>query len=301
LQLRFAVFIMTYRRPDLLRDTVQKIKEQTVAPQKILVIDNDPGQSAKIICESFNTNEVEYLSMGTNTGPAGAAYKGLSVLAAEGYKWIGWMDDDDPPVFKDVFENLLHIAESNHECGSTGVAGQYYNIQTGMIERVSDDRLIGNGVLEVDNIAGNMCKIVNGEMIRTKNILPDEDLFFGFEELAFDLKIKKNNYRILTGKELYLRHRTHYNRIGFDYRRGLKKETNRLWRDYYSSRNSLYILFRNRFYSGLLLTLLRLFAKTIAGFRYGWRYGSKNAKYTLLALLHFCTGVKGKTIQPSGV
>jgi GT2 family glycosyltransferase len=73
--------------------------------------------------------------------------------------------------------------------------------------------LQSDGVLKVDTIAGGMSKIVSGEMIRNHQIFPDEKLFFGMEELDFDLKIKKIGYRLLVDRPFYYQHRLRWNRV----------------------------------------------------------------------------------------
>ena len=291
--MRFAVFVMTFNRPEMLGKTIVSLLGQTVQPEKILVIDNDPLRTAKAVVEKLAGLPLEYYSTGSNIGPAGAAKAGLKKLAHEGYDWIGWMDDDDPPVFSDSFELLLTLATRSEKCGCVGAVGHYFNLKKGLIKRVADEQLEGTGNISVDNIAGGMCKIVNAAAIQQHNILPNEKLFYGFEELEFDLRLKKAGYSLLTDKELYKRNRINANRIGFQLQRGQKKEYSRLWREYYSTRNLLYILHQHKSTSAVFTTIFRSLLKSIAGFRFGVAYGLTNAKYILLGLTHFITGRTG--------
>jgi len=50
-------------------------------------------------------------------------------------------------------------------------------------------------------------------MIRKHQIFPDEKLFFGMEELDFDLKIKKIGYSLLVDRPFYHQHRLRGNRV----------------------------------------------------------------------------------------
>jgi GT2 family glycosyltransferase len=294
--MRFAVFVMTYNRPEILGKTIVSLLGQTVQPEKILVIDNDPLKSAKQVVEKHVSLPLEYYSTGSNIGPAGAAKAGLEKLAKEGFDWIGWMDDDDPPVFSDSFELLLKLATSNEKCGSVGAVGHYFNKNKGFIKRVTDEQLEGTGTISVDNIAGGMCKIVNATAIQKDNILPNEKLFYGFEELEFDLRLKNAGYSLLTDKDLYKRNRINANRIGFQLKRGKKKEYSRLWREYYSTRNMLYILHQHKSTKAVFTTILRSLLKSIAGFKFGFTYGITNAKYLLLGIFHFLKGKTGSLI-----
>jgi GT2 family glycosyltransferase len=292
---KFAAFIMTYRRNDTLGDTIRKLLQQSMPPQKILVVDNDPDCGARFVLDAFSGKNIHYHGMGFNSGPAGAAKAGLEILAAEGFEWIGWMDDDDPPVFENTFELLISLGECRKDCGGMGVVGQRYHIQSGLIDRVRDEELITEGPLEVDNIAGNMSKIVNGRVVREKNILPDADLFFGFEELDFDLRVQKAGFVLLADRAFYKMHREYYKRSGLHIVRGKEKPMNKLWREYYSTRNSLYIMHKHKSNLGKIRIIVRSMIKIPAGFRYGRKYGWKQARMIGMGMWHFFLGKKGQT------
>lgn len=292
--LNFAVFIMTYQRVSTLESTINSLLKQSYPPQKILIIDNDPAKSAAVLVSKFTNNSIDYFAVGYNSGPAGAAKVGLEMLSTQGYNWIGWIDDDDPPIYNDIFEILLNKAALTENCGCIGVVGQYFNKRNGLMVRVPDYELEGKGVLEVDNIAGNMCKVINADVCLKNNVYPDNTLFFGFEELDFDLRIKQAGYVLVVEKELYKRHRVKFNRIGLQVKRGLKKDKNRIWRDYYSIRNSLIIHKKNKLFLAFVVTIMRSFIKIVSGFRYGITYGNANARVILYAIIHFFLGKRGK-------
>lgn len=285
---------MTYQRNETLISTVRVLLQQTYPPEKILIVDNDPNGGAKAVLDLYPSENVCYHRMGFNAGPAGAAKAGLELLASEGYKWIGWLDDDDPPIFENAYEQLIDMAENYPNCGCVGAVGQRYNIHKGLIDRVRDAELEEIGAIEVDNIAGGMSKVVSGNAVREKNVWPDATLFFGFEELDFDLRLQKAGFVLLADRSFYKKHRAYYNRIGLQIQRGKEKPLHKLWREYYSTRNSLYIMHKHRSIRGKLYILLRSLAKCLAGFRYGFTYGSKQAKIILLALLHYFAGKKGQ-------
>ncbi len=289
----YAAFIMTYRRPDILNDTIIKLINQTIPPNKILVIDNDPLKSAQHISVKHVSSNVEYFSTGYNSGPAGAAKFGLKILSSQGFSWIAWIDDDNPPVFENIFETLLSLENAGIKVGCVGTVGQNFNKNKGVMKRIEDETLEGSGYLEVDNIAGGMCKLVNSKAILEDNILPDDTLFYGFEELDFDLRLQNTGYHLLTDKELYKRHRIFYNRMGMSLQRGKRKEIKSLWREYYSTRNLLIILKKQKLHKAMVLTIIKSCLKLFFGFRFGINYGFKNAKYIFTALRHFAIGKTG--------
>jgi glycosyltransferase involved in cell wall biosynthesis len=291
--IRFAAFVMTYKRTDTLSNTIHKLFQQTYPPQKVLIIDNDSEQSAKYLSQDFSHLPIEYLPVGYNSGPAGAAKKGLEALSEKDYDWISWIDDDDPPIFDNTFEILLQLALKDNRCGCVGTVGQRFNKKNGLIDRITDAELEGEGFFQVDNIAGGMCKIINAEVVNKSAILPDDELFFGFEELDFDLRLQQAGYILLVDKVLYKKHRSYYNRMNLNINRGKRKSYNRLWREYYSTRNTLKILQKNKKYKAISINLMRFILKSIIGFRYGLQYGLRNAKYIFRGIFHFLLRKKG--------
>lgn len=287
---------MTYKRTDQLRATIEKLFLQTFQPEYVLVVDNDPAASAREVASEFSEKPVSYHQMGYNSGPAGAAFEGLRALANNGCDWIAWIDDDDPPVFEDTFEVLLGMAEKMPACGCVGVVGQKLDRKKGLLVRFTDLELEGSGALKVDCIAGNMYKLVNGSAIRSFAVLPDPSLFFGFEELDFDLSLQRAGFNLYVDKEQFRKHRDYFNRTGVSVQRGKRKEVKKLRREYYSIRNSLIIFRKNCMWTSLMTTIIRSKLKLFAGFRFGFTYGCKQAGYVSLALFHFIIRRTGNTI-----
>ncbi|MDP2088176.1 MAG: glycosyltransferase [Flavobacteriaceae bacterium] len=285
--MKFAGFIMTFEREHLLMNTIDKIFRQTMPPEKLLVVDNSCSYKTRELISTINNPLLQYYRVGYNSGPAGAAKIGLKVLADQGYDWIYWGDDDDPPIFNDTFEILLNLAKENSECGCVGAVGQYFNRKKGVIVRVPDEILNTKGFLKVHTIAGGMTKIVNGAVLRNCQIYPDEKLFFGFEELDFDLKLQKLNYTLLTDKALYLRHRKTSGRINFKRNLLPKKKNVNIGREYYSTRNLYKIYWNHHLYLALLYNIFKNSLKLFWALRFGYKYGYNISRIHLLAFSHF--------------
>ena len=292
----FAAFVMTFERTHLINDTIDKLLVQSLPPEKILIIDNSITSKTQEFFSTYKNPKVEYFRVGKNLGPAGAAKIGLERLSQDGFKWIYWGDDDDPPFFKDNFEVLLNLADSIPDCGCVGAVGQYFNRKNGLIERVLDEELQKTGELKVDTIAGNMSKIIKADVVLKNKVLPDESLFFGMEELDYDLRMQKAGYNLYVDRSMYLRYRTQSNHLGKNVKRGLKKDSSRMQRDYYSTRNGLFIFKKNGLILALLINIFRIFYKMITSFKYGSNYGKRYSKYLWKALRHFLKGKKGRVV-----
>ena len=294
--LRFGGFIITYNRSEILGQTIQKIFGQTLVPDVLWIIDNSEDLSSDHLIATLQNPRLKYYRMGYNAGPAGAAAKGLELCASEGLEWIYWGDDNDPPFRDDCFERLLAIRDVNPFAGVLGTVGQFFDRKKGVIKRVQTKLLERKDVLEVDYVAGGMCMLVSGKVVKEK-ILPDPDLFFGFEELDFCLKVGRKGYAIVVDCKLFLEAREKANRL--DFKRPIHAKKKNLAREYYSLRNLLMISDTLTLYSMKKRLYMKWVGKAVYGFRYGIVYGWKNFRMISLAFFHYWKGVSGKTIDLS--
>jgi len=286
---KFAAFIVTFNRAEILMDTIHKILTQTLPPEKILVVDNGATDETKQkLAELYP--EITHFKMGYNAGPAGGDKVGLEILAKEGYEWIFWGDDNDPPPTPDTFEKLVNLAESyGDKCGQVGMVGSRFNKFTGLLQRATNEELRQHSFIEVDTIGGGQCKIVNAKSI-LNGIIPEAKLFFGFEDLDFDLSQKEAGYKILVHSDLFLACRERWNRMEVSGEVARKKDEKVLWRDYYSIRNALFIMKKHRHYLAFLSILVVSFGKSLLSFKHGLRYGRLVTKNTCKAVRDYGAG-----------
>jgi GT2 family glycosyltransferase len=284
--MRFAAFIMTYERADILSDTIGKILSQTFPPEKILVVDNSESMDTSALLARSTDPKIEYLRVGYNAGPAGAAKIGLQRLADEGFDWIYWGDDNDPPRSPLIFEKLLSLTSAQPAIGALGAVGGRWNKLTGRTRTLSNAEL--KGLTEVDFIAGGRNFIVSAAPVRN-NILPSEDLFFGFEELDFCLKLKAAGYRIFIDGDSLLQSRAQAGKGASDFRwQGKKYGTVQpTSRSYYSTRNMLIILKKNHLYLAMIFLIVKTLFKMVFSFKYGLAYGKKAFRLYYSALRDF--------------
>ena len=295
--IKFAGFLMTYERADILEKTIKIILSQSIAPEKLLIVDNSESNATEVMLERLGNPIIIYHKVGQNSGPAGAAKIGLELLSKEGFDWIYWGDDDDAPVFEDTFKILLNLALSNEKCGCVGVVGQFFNQFTGFVKRVPNELLQSEGVLKVDTIAGGMSKIVSGEMIRNHQIYPDEKLFFGMEELDFDLKIKKAGYHLLVDRPFYYKHRLKWNRVDVPNKTLRAKSDNALVREYYSIRNGLYIYKKNGLVSACIIFFSYYATKQVFSFKFGIKHGKSRFMLFYKAISDLFSSKMGRFIN----
>lgn len=291
--IRFGGFVITYNRPQILVDTLGKLFAQSHPPEFIWVIDNSENLETDHAIASLMDPRIKLHRMGYNSGPAGAAKKGLELCSQEGADWILWADDNDPPFFADTFEKLLSIRDVNPFCGVIGSVGHFFDRKKGVIKRIQSKLLEKKETVEVDYVAGGMSMIVNSEVVKA-GIFPNKNLFFGFEELDFCLKASRRGFTIMVHCGVFLELRKLHNRTDFE--QPIYKKKSKLEREYYSLRNLLMIS------DSLTLPAMRnqlikkWLGKSIYGFRYGLKYGFRNAQMIFLAFYHYRLGIKGNTI-----
>jgi GT2 family glycosyltransferase len=280
----FAAFIITKDRPLELIEAIKKLLSQSFPPSYIIVVDNGAQTESKDRINDLNDTRISYHSIGYNAGPAGGAYWGMKLLFEKGYDWVIWVDDDDPPKFANLIEDLFDIVHhnDNESLGMVGAVGERFDRKKGTIIRLKDKEL--TGYLDVDTISGNMFPLISKRIFES-GILPSKNLFFGFEELDFGLSLKRAGFKILTSGSLHLKHRVQAGRLNLITNKNQKKLYSSLWREYYSARNLAYILFhQERSLIGTLSCICRNITKSIIVFRHGFIYGTKVSSLILLGL-----------------
>jgi len=287
-------FIITYNRPKNLLETIKVVFTQSHPPDFLWVIDNSENLETDHAIATLQDQRIRYYRMGYNAGPAGAAAKGLELSARDGADWIYWGDDNDPPFRSNCFERLLAIRDVNPFCGVLGAVGHFFDRRKGVIKRIQTRLLEKKEWIEVDSIAGGMCMLVSAEVVKA-GVLPDKDLFFGFEELDFCLKVSRKGFALVVDCHLFLEARKETGRLDFE--RPAYQQKKNLAREYYSLRNLLFIsdsLTLNAMKNRLIA---KWAAKAFYGYRYGLGYGWKNMRLITLAFWHYFRGIKGKTID----
>lgn len=294
----FAAFVMTYERPEILLKTISRLQSQTFPPKLILIVDNSESLAAQAAVQNLLSPKIMYFRVGFNSGPAGAANLGLARLTQLGFHWIYWGDDDNPPrdngVFEALFQKIDNMEKKNVPIGILSGKGGYFNKFSGSLRSLSNYELENGKILEVDAVPGGHTMLVNAEVVK-KCILPTKKLFFGFEDLDFCLKIKKNGFKIFIDAENWLatRHMAKNTKKEYQWKDSSFGKFENLDRDYYTTRNLLYIFYKNKMLFPFLFLLAKIWGKLILGFKFGWNYGMLNIKTQGLALFHFIIGKYG--------
>ena len=294
-----GAFVMTFRRPDTLGRTLELVTAQSLPPEEILVVDNDPQRSSEAVARSLG---VRYHSMGENAGPAGAAARGIAWGLDRRFDWIVWLDDDDPPDSENRFERLLSLVPDpgGDDVGGVAASGVRWDWKRGRPTRLPDAAL--HGAVEIDAAAGRDHPIFRRRAVQAAG-LPEPRLFWGYEDYGYCLRVRRAGFRILCDGDLMRQRRDREGRTGFQPRRqavprGAKQA---LPRDYYTSRNYIHLMRRSFGRPDLARReAVRLVVKAAASWLRGPSYGLACTRLYLRALRDGYRDRMGATLDLAG-
>ena len=298
---RLSGVLVTYRRPEQLTATLGALQAQTRPLDRLVVVDNAPtALGREIVRVAFP--DAEYVAASGNTGPAGGIATGMDLLleGADDADWIVTLDDDDPPADVQVFATLMDyavdITRRDPRVAGVGVEGQRFDRRRGRIVWVPDDALVGD--VSVDYIGGDFFPCYSVRAIRDAGTFR-RDLFFGFEELEYGLRMRSAGYSLYAPGPVFHSSRATNGDLGKDLvpSRALGRVT---WRRYYSLRNLLWIL-RDHGWLGaaLRVTVIVGIAKPLANVFVDPRLALRHLVLNARACLDAWTGRMGRTVEPA--
>jgi rhamnopyranosyl-N-acetylglucosaminyl-diphospho-decaprenol beta-1,3/1,4-galactofuranosyltransferase len=294
--------LVTYQRPDEVKAYLEALATQTRRVDTLLVVDNDPAESARAIVEGYDLDgtAIDYLATGDNLGPAGGIALGMNHVleTAADDEWVALLDDDDPPRTPEMLETLQdfgsRLREEDPRVAGVGICGGRFDRSRGKIVHVEDHEL--SGPVPSCGVAGNQLPLFSVHAIRAVGVF-DADLFFGFEEFEYGMRLADSGFLVYAHGDLWLRERTHHRRLNRrsrpDRRLG---EVN--WRRYYSLRNLVYIMRRHGSRQAALRLSLIGLGKPVYNVprspRLAWKHLQLNARAVADAYL----GHMGRTVEP---
>lgn len=105
--MKVLAIIVTYNRLQLLRRCLSSIKNQTVPPSKIIVINNASTDGTE---EYLIENNIHHITQG-NVGSAGGWNAGIDYALKNNFDACWLMDDDGFPAYNSLEELLQNISE----------------------------------------------------------------------------------------------------------------------------------------------------------------------------------------------
>ncbi|MGA3133046.1 MAG: glycosyltransferase [Terracidiphilus sp.] len=199
-----ALGVLSYRRPQLLRELLLSFMRQQGAPEfRVIVYDNDPAGSAEAVArECVPAAQLRYVRTDANFGSSG----GFNSLFAEALKEPCshfLCCDDDIEFTDDCVARLLEVARDQPR--ATVLGGRRYPsgrefpwapmIDANDITRVKAHRPLADLPVQVDTITFEGC-LLPMEVIRTVG-LPYRNFYMDGDDWDYGLRICKADYSIL--------------------------------------------------------------------------------------------------------
>ena len=304
-EIRLIGVLPTYRRTELLGPTLAALGQQSRVLDRLVVVDNEgsDGTRSLVAATTIPGCSIEYLWPGENKGFAGGVAAGMrhALAFARDDDWIVLLDDDDPPRYLTALESLstfgAEMRAADPKTAAIGISGGWFDWRRGRMRRVPDADL--TGPVPVDHVAGNQLPFFLVRAIRDVGVFYD-DLFFGFSELEFGLRLWRAGYTLYGYGPLWLESRRRTDRLQLELRPS-RRVGKFDWRDYYSLRNAIFILRRfGRPGTALRVTLVQGLAKPIANLPLSPASALTHLRFNIRAIAHGWLGRMGRRVEPDG-
>jgi len=190
-----SVVIPTFRRCDLLAETLKSLRRCHPPPGEILVLVDYGDQETRSFLEP-KFPDVRWIEAKERLGPGGARNV---LLAVARYPYAACFDDDSSPIDLDFFADVRLLFEENPHAGI---------IAAGAI--VHDDEPVPvrtRVVVPVAKFVGCGAVVRRSAFLETRGYLPLE-LAYGAEEVDVSLQLLDKGWAILRSDALRVRHRT---------------------------------------------------------------------------------------------
>lgn len=242
--MKYSVVIVTYNRCELLKECIQAVLNQSIAPYSVYVINNASTDDTRDYLDSLNSPKVIVNNMEVNSGGSGGFYQGLSLVKESDTDWC-IIIDDDAILNPDFFENIakqIKIDEMNNRsslayAGTVTTNGQIQTEHRQLVKRPgfqlrrAEEPLYHQDTFDCD--VASFCGLVIHKSVLDQIGLPEKDYFIWFDDTEYCLRIRKIsairvvpsailNHKVVMKEQEHPRHYT--------------------WKDYYGLRNRIYMV-----------------------------------------------------------
>lgn len=203
-ELSISLGVLTYRRPELLRELLHSFMRQADANRlRVIVFDNDPEGSAKDIAfECVPAAQLNYIKSEVNLGGSG----GFNRLFAEALKEPVshfFCCDDDIELTDDCIAQLLNYATEQPRAvllgGRRYLSGRDFpwapTISSADVTRVSIHQPVSDAPIPVDTITFEGCLL---PLVVMRAVgLPYQNFYLDGDDWDYGLRIRKSGFLIL--------------------------------------------------------------------------------------------------------
>ncbi len=259
----FTVIIVTYNRIELLKECMEHVLNQTLAPKSVVLIDNASTDGTKEYLDSLNTDKfsLRVVHMENNTGGAGGFYQGLVEAMRTDSDWF-MLIDDDAILEYDCLEKMSYVMSCNNAKAYACTVRSFGKIDT------SHRRIAVGAVPEREYqkdafscIYATFCGLVVARNLVEKIGYPIKEYFIWFDDTEYSMRIQKHT-EIIVCTQAELNHKI------TPVHSGENQHHTATWKNYYGTRNSIDSLRRHKMWKKLLKEIKRISGIILRFFKY---------------------------------
>ena len=205
-----AAVIVTHKRVDLLRHSLEQVVSQTHPVDWVIVVDNGDEDAVRVLVDELANNKGIYLPSKTNLGGAGGFAYGFLHALALGADAIWCADDDGRPRDHTVLEVLYRTAEQ-HQLSEVSP----------VVANINDPEKLAFPLRQgttwhrrVDELQGDFlpqyASLFNGALISAKAMerigVPDYRLFIRGDEVEYHRRLAQSGLKYGTALTAFYLH-----------------------------------------------------------------------------------------------
>lgn len=205
-----AAVIVTHKRVDLLRHSLEQVVSQTHPVDWVIVVDNGDEDAVRVLVDELANDKGIYLPSKTNLGGAGGFAYGFLHALALGADAIWCADDDGRPRDHTVLEVLYRVAEK-HQLSEVSP----------VVANINDPEKLAFPLRQgttwhrrVDELQGDFlpqyASLFNGALISAKAMerigVPDYRLFIRGDEVEYHRRLAQSGLKYGTALTAFYLH-----------------------------------------------------------------------------------------------
>ena len=254
--MKITAVVVTYNRLSLLKECIAAVQDQTVKPDRIIVVNNNSTDGTG---EWLHTQNVSVITQ-ENRGGSWGYYSGVKKAAETNADWIWIMDDDTVP-YPDALQKMKEVINSgidnigflSSKAVWTDGSAHKMNLQDikTFVSGKAFNEYDNKGMMLV-NSASFVSLLVSKEAVK-KAGLPIKEFFIWADDAEFTGRISRAGFTCGYVPESIVLHKTatHYSADFFT------DDVKNLCRYRYGMRNSLFMIRMQKGYFKLFMQVLK--------------------------------------------
>lgn len=239
INIKYTVVIVTYNREQLLRECVDCVRNQSIPPDSIIIVNNASTDNTQIYLDILRTQDeiFDIIDLSQNLGGAGGFARGITRALEKNVDCV-LLIDDDAIITKGYMERILEKRQQYPKYKAfAGTVKTNNIIDTSHRRNLSHIGLKSKKCNEHNyrcdcflcDIASFCGMVIDINLIR-KIGLPHEEYFIWYDDTEYSLRIHQYS-RFLVVTKAELNHKTELNINLYPRRYD--------WKEYYAIRNRL--------------------------------------------------------------